>query len=72
MGVNNAKLSANILTIDDARDKYKDYQYAVVNVLDGMPVWLCKTIEDAKETIEDWQPYWWTPLSIVDLRKNEE
>lgn len=61
-----------MLTIDDARDKYKDYQYAVVNALDGMPVWLCKTIEDAKETIEDWQPCCWTPLLIVDLRKNEE
>lgn len=37
---NNVSCNADILTIDDARNKYKDCQYAVVNVLDGMPVWI--------------------------------
>lgn len=69
---NNISCNANTLTLDAARNKYKDYQYAVVNALDGMPVWICKTIEDAKETIEEWQPCCYIPLSIVDLWKNEE
>lgn len=69
---NNISCNANTLTLDDARNKYKDYQYAVVNALDGMPVWICKTIEDAKESIEEWQPCCYIPLSIVDLWKNEE
>ena len=68
---NNVSCNADILTIDDARNKYKDCQHAVVNVLDGMPVWICKTIEDAKETVEEWQPYSYMPLEIVDLRKEQ-
>lgn len=69
---NNISCNADILTIDDARRKYADYQYAIVNALDGIPVWICKTIEDAKETVEEWQPCCYILLSIVDLWKNEE
>ena len=65
---NNISCNADILTIDDARRKYADYQYAIVNALDGIPVWICKTIEDAKVTIEEWQPCCCIPLLIVNLR----
>lgn len=67
---NNISCNADILTIKDARNKYKNCQYAVVNALDGIPVWICKTIEDAKEVVEEWQPYCYLPLLIVDLWKN--
>jgi hypothetical protein len=67
---NNISCNADILTIEDARNKYKNCQYAVVNALDGIPVWICKTIEDAKEVVEEWQPYCYLPLLIVDLWKN--
>lgn len=30
------------------------------------------TIEDAKEIVEEWQPYCYIPLLIVNLWKNEE
>ena len=69
---NNISCDANTLTLDDARNKYKDYQYAIVNALNGIPVWICKTIEDAKEIVEEWQPYCCVPFLIVDLWKNEE
>nr|DAL13708.1 MAG TPA_asm: hypothetical protein [Bacteriophage sp.] len=69
---NSIPCNADILTIEDARNKYKDYQYAVVNALNGIPVWICKTIEDARDTIEEWQPYYYIPLLIVNLWKNEE
>lgn len=69
---NNISRNASILTIEDARNKYKDCQYAVVNALDGNPVWICKTIEDAKEIVEEWQPYHYVPFLIVNLWKNEE
>ena len=69
---NSIPCNANILTIEDARNKYPDCQYAVVNALNGIPVWICKTIEGAKETVEEWQPCCHIPLSIVDLWKNEE
>lgn len=69
---NNILCNADILTIDDARSKYADYQYTIVNALDGMPAWICKTIEDSKENVEEWQPYCYIPLLIVDLWKNEE
>ena len=49
---NNISCNADISTIDDARSKYADYQYAIVNALNGTPVCTCKTIEDAKVTIE--------------------
>ena len=68
---NNISCDANTLTLDDARNKYKDYQYAIVNALSGMPVWICKTIEDAKETIKEWQPYCSVPFLIVDLWKGK-
>ena len=68
----NISCNGNILTIEDARNKYKDCQYAVVNALNGNPVWICKTIEDAKETVKESQPYYYVPLLIVNLRKNEE
>lgn len=64
--------NGNILTIEDARNKYKDCQYAVVNALNGNPVWICKTIEDAKETVEEWQLYYYVPLLIVNLWKKEK
>lgn len=64
---NNIVCNADILTIDDARSKYADYQYAIVNALNGTPVWICKTIEDARKTIEEWQPYCYIPFLIVDL-----
>lgn len=67
---NNISCNADILTIEDARNKYKNCQYAVVNALDGIPVWICKTIEGAKEVVEEWQPYCYLPLLIVDLWKN--
>ena len=67
---NNISCNADILTIDNARSKYADYQYTIVNALDSTPVWICKTIEDAKEVVEEWQPYCYLPLLIVDLWKN--
>lgn len=68
---NNISRNASILTIEDARNKYKDCQYAVVNALDGNPIWICKTIEDAKETVEECQPYYYVPLLIVNLCKRQ-
>lgn len=68
----NISCNGNILTIEDARNKYKDCQYVVVNALSGNPVWICKTIEDAKETVEESQLYDYVPLLIVNLWKNEE
>lgn len=65
----NISCNGNILTIEDARNKYKDCQYAVVNALNGVPVWICKTIEDAKNIIEEYQPYCNLSLKIVDLWK---
>ena len=67
---NNIPCNADILTIDDARRKYADYQYAIVNALDGIPVWICKTIEDARKNVEEWQSYCCVPFFIVDLWKN--
>lgn len=69
---NNISRNASILTIEDARNKYKDCQYAVVNALDGNPIWICKTIEDAKETVEECQPYYYVPLLSVNLWKKQE
>lgn len=66
-GRKSVSCSANILTLDDARNEYKDYQYAVVNALDNIPVWVCKTLDEAKKTVELWQPYCSVPLLIVDL-----
>lgn len=37
---NNISCNADILTIEDARNKYKNCQYEVVNALDGMPAQL--------------------------------
>lgn len=70
-GRKNVSCGADILTLEDARNEYKDYQYVVVNALDNMPVWLCKTLDDAKETVEEWQPYCCVPFLIVDLRRKE-
>lgn len=69
---NNISCNADILTIEDARNKYKNCQYEVVNALDSMPAWICKTIEDAKEIVEERKPYCYIPLLIVDLLENEE
>ena len=33
---NNISCDANTLTLDDARRKYADYQYAIVNALNGI------------------------------------
>ena len=35
---NSIPCNADILTIEDVRNKYKDCQYAVVNALNGIPV----------------------------------
>lgn len=68
-GRKNVSCGAYMLTFDDARNKYKDYQYAVVNALDGMPLWICKTLEDARDAVKTWQPYCCIMLDIIDLRK---
>ena len=69
---NNISCNADILTLDDVSNKYKDYQYVVVNALSGRPIWICKTIEDANETVECWKLHCCLPFLIVDLWNRED
>ena len=60
------------LSLDDARNKYKDYRYAVVKMSNNAPMWICKTIDDARGAIDSHQWCYSTPLLIVDLWRNEK
>lgn len=53
------------LSLKEAKERYyPEYKYAVVNLeYDNYPLWICKNIEDAKETVK----YSCQSLYIVDL-----
>lgn len=71
---NNISCNADILTVEDAKAMSDQFRYAVVNNKSGLPCYLCKTRDDAKESIDDIRRYCCTSASyrIVDLWKNEE
>lgn len=53
------------LTLKEVKERYyPEYRYAVVSVgLDDYPLWLCKSIEEAKERVK----YSYQRLYIVEL-----
>lgn len=61
--------NADILTVEDAKAMSDQFRYAVVNNKSGLPCYLCKTRDDAKESIDDIRRYCCTSASyrIVDL-----
>jgi hypothetical protein len=66
---NNISCNADILTIEDAKAMSDQFRYAVVNNKSGLPCYLCRTCDDAKESIDDIRRYCCTSASykIVDL-----
>ena len=62
----------SMLSLDDARNKYKDCQYAVVEYPSNVPICICKTIEDAREVIETRRRCSYNMGYIVDLWRNEK
>ena len=54
------------ISLDEARNKYRDYRYALVDSLTDRPYCLCKTLEDAKAVLEN-EKINFLPLRIVKL-----
>lgn len=54
------------ISFDEARNKYTDYRYALVDILSNRPYCLCKTLEDAKAVLEN-EKINFLPLRIVKL-----
>lgn len=66
---NKRKRKSDLLTVEDAKAMSDQFRYAVVNNKSGLPCYLCKTRDDAKESIDDIRRYCCTSASyrIVDL-----
>lgn len=66
---NKRKRKSDLLTVEDAKAMRDQFRYAVVNNKSGFPCYLCRTSDDAKESIDDIRRYCCTSASykIVDL-----
>ena len=66
---NKRKRKSDLLTVEDAKAMSDQFRYAVINNKSGLPCYLCKTRDDAKESIDDIRHYCCTSASyrIVDL-----
>lgn len=58
------------LTLDKAKKIFPEYRYAVCDVATRYPVWLCNSIDDARETVEDMWKCSGAMCFIVDLQSD--
>lgn len=63
------KRESDVFTIEDVKSTSDEFRYAVVNNKSDLPCYLCRTYDDAKESIDDIRRYCCTSASykIVDL-----
>lgn len=57
------------ITLKNAKKKFPEMNYALVNPRSGEVAWLCATLEVAKETLKDNHRMDYDPLMIVKLEK---
>lgn len=63
------KRKSDVFTIEDAKAMSDEFRYAIVNNKNGLPCYLCRTRDDAKESIEHIRYFLCSSASygIVDL-----
>lgn len=67
----NKNRKSKLLSIGEVKKMYPEYRYAVCDMTTRYPVWLCDSIDDARETMEDMWKYSRMIGFIFDLEFNQ-